>query len=134
MIPKFFIKYKLRQYIDFYFLSKTQNADCDLSAHLVRWMTAFLIDHEQRVNIGDGVSRPGYPNRGVPQGTLSGPKHFLVHINDLRTSCPIYEYLDDSTIFELCNQSRVSVIQDSANITVQWSSDSDMRINTSKTQ
>ena len=43
----------------------------------------------------------------VNQGTFSGPKHFLVHINDLRTPCPIYKYVDDSTIFEICNQNRV---------------------------
>ena len=95
----------------------------ELPAHLVRWMAAFLLDRERRVKIGDAVSRPGY-----------GSKHFLVHINDLRTPCPIYKYVDDSTIFEICNQSRVSVIQDSANIIVQWSSDNDMRINTGKTK
>ena len=64
---------------------------------------------------------------------MSGPKHFLVHINDLRTPCPIYKYVGDSTVFEICNQSRVSVIQDSGNIT-QWSSDNDIRINTNKTK
>ena len=106
----------------------------ELPAHLVRWMAAFLLDREQRVKIGDAVSRPGYPNGGVHQGTLSRPKHVLVHINDLRTPCPVYKYVDDSTIFEICNQSRVSVIQDSANIIAQWSSDNDMRINTCKTK
>ena len=79
-------------------------------------MAAFLLDREQRVKIGDAVSRPGYPIGGVPRGTLSGTKHFLDHINDLQTPCPICKYVDDSTIFEICNQSRVFVIQDSANI------------------
>ena len=65
---------------------------------------------------------------------MSGLKHVFVHINDLRTPCPIYKYVDDSTIFEICNQSRVSVIQDSANIIAQWFSDNDIRINTSKTK
>ena len=73
--------------------------EMELPAHLVRWMSAFLLDREQRVKIGDAVSRPGYPNGGVHQGTLSGPKHSLVHINDLRTTCPIYKYIDYSTLF-----------------------------------
>ena len=82
----------------------------EVPAHLVRWMAAILLDREQRANIWDAVSKSGYPNGGVPQGTLSRPKHFLVHINDLQTPCHIYNYGDDSTIFEICNQDMVSVI------------------------
>ena len=90
----------------------------EVPAHLVRWMAAFSLDREQMVNIGDAVSKPGYPNGSVPQGPLSGPTHFLVHINDLQTPCPIYKYVDDSTIFEICNQYMVYVFQDSADLTL----------------
>ena len=61
----------------------TKLCDMILPAHLVRWMAAFLIDRQQSVQIGDTVSNIGYPNGGVPQGTLFGPKNFLVQINDL---------------------------------------------------
>ena len=44
----------------------------NLPAHIVRWMAAFLLDREQTVKIGEYVSQPGYPNGGVPHGTLSG--------------------------------------------------------------
>jgi len=33
-----------------------------------------LLDHEQRVKIGASVSKPGYPNGGVPQVISSGSK------------------------------------------------------------
>ena len=68
-----------------------------------------------------------------PQGTLSGPKDFLVHINDLTTPCPIYKYVDDSTIFEICSTGDVSRIQESADIASKWSQDSDKTIITTKT-
>ena len=51
-----------------------------------------------------------------------------------QTPCPIYKYVDDSTIFEICNQDMVSVIQDSADVVEQLSCNNDMRINTTKTK
>ena len=106
----------------------------NLPAHIVRWMTAFLLAREQTVKIGESVSQPGYPNGGVPQGTLSGPKNFLVYINDLRTPYSIYKYVDDSTIFEICNPTSLSVLQQSAAIIANWSIDNGRRINTMETK
>ena len=71
-----------------------------LPAHILRWMATCLLDRAQRVKLGNEDSHSGHPNGGVPQGTLSGPKCFLVYINDLRTTVPLYKYVDDSTLFE----------------------------------
>ena len=105
-----------------------------LPAHLVRWMAAFLIDRQQSVRIGDTVSNKGYPNGGVPQGTLSGPNNFLVLINDLQTPCPICKYVDDSAIFGICNNTSVPMLQKSADIITDWSRHNDMRINATQTK
>ena len=47
----------------------------EVPAHLVRLM-AFLLDREQRVKIGDALSKPGYPNGGVPKGLYQGQNTF----------------------------------------------------------
>ena len=105
-----------------------------LPAYLVRWMAAFLIDRQQSVKIGDTVSSIGYPNGGVPQGTLSAPKNFLVQINDLQTPCPMFKYVDDSTVFDVCNNSSVPMLQESADVITDWSRNNDMRINATNTE
>ena len=50
-------------------------------------------------------------NGGVPQGTLSGPKDFLMYINDLNTPTHIGKYVDDSTIYEIVQGQAESCIQ-----------------------
>ena len=67
-------------------------------------------------------------------GTLSGPKNFLVQINDLQTPCPMFKYVDDSTVFDVCNNSSVPMLQESADIITDWSRNNDMRINATKTK
>ena len=75
----------------------------DLPPYIRRWIATFLLDRTQQVKIGNNFSPPGHPKGGVPQGTLLGPKCFLVYINDLETPIPLYKYVDDSTLFEICH-------------------------------
>ena len=70
----------------------------------------------------------------MPQGTLSGPKDFLIQINDLNTPCETYKYVDDSTIFEICKTDTISIIQEAADVAANWTKTNDMRINASKTK
>ena len=97
-------------------------------------MATFLLDRVQRVKIGNEYSHPGYPSGGVPQRTLSGPKCFHVYINDLRTTVPLYKYIDDGTLFEICDRNDVSVIQESVDIAAKWTEQNDMKINSEKSK
>ncbi len=74
-------------------------------------------------------------NAGVPQGTLLGPTCFLLHVNDLRPSCPTIKYVDDSTVWEACSGSAgESCIQSCAEEIVEWSRRNRMLINCDKTK
>ncbi len=69
------------------------------------WVTNNLCDCRQRVKIGFTISKWSHLKTGVPQGTLLGPVAFLLHVNDLQTVCPSIRYVDDSSIWEVCNRS-----------------------------
>ena len=107
---------------------------CDLPPHIRRWIATFLLDRTQQVKIGNKFSPPGHPNGGVPQGTLLGPKCFLVYINDLETPVPLYKYVDDSTLFEICHRKSESVLQHSVDIAARWTVHNDMKINSDKSK
>ena len=106
----------------------------DLPEHIIRWMAAFLLDINQRVKIGKHYSQSGLPDGGVPQGTLSGPKCFLIYINDLETPVHLYKYVDDSTLFEVCERNGVSLMQESVDIASKWTEENYMKLNNEKSK
>ena len=95
-------------------------------------MATFLLDRAQQVKIGNEYSHSGHPNGGVQQGTLSEANCLLVYIHDLRTTVPLYMYVDGSTLFEICDRKGVSVIQESVDIAARWTEQNDMNINAEK--
>ena len=105
-----------------------------ISAPILRWMAAFLLDRTQRVKIGNNYSHTGHPNGGVPQGTICGPKCFMMYINNLSTPVPSYKYVDDSTLFEICEMNSISLMQESVDIAAEWTKNNDMKINSEKSK
>ena len=98
----------------------------DLPPHVRRWIATFMLDRTQQVKIGNNFSPPGHPKGGIPHGILLGPIYFLVYINYLETPAPLYKYVDDSTLFEICHRKSESVLQHSVDIAARWTRGSDI--------
>ena len=106
-----------------------------LPTFLVDWYSDFLRDRKQRVKIGDTTSEWASVCAGVPQGTLTGPTSFLLHINDLQTACAHVKYVDDTSLWESCNISGSdSKLQQAADQVNVWTSRNKMQLNTGKTK
>ena len=72
-----------------------------ISGQIFGLIHSFLSNRQLRVVL-DGKSSQEYPvNAGVPQGSILGPKRFLLYINDLPdyVICDIAIYADDTTLF-----------------------------------
>ena len=47
---------------------------------------------------------------------------------------PLYKYVDDSTLFEICHRKSESVLQHSVDIAARWTVHNDMKINSDKSK
>ena len=108
-------------------------ASMGISDFLMRWVTSFLCGRCQCTKLGDIVSEWTTINTGVPQGTLLGPVGFVIHINDLHTDVNISKYVDDSSLWEVCDRlAGDSQLQRAADQALQWSENNHMVVNSDK--
>ena len=66
-----------------------------------RWISSYLTNRKQFVNIGDASSDLLDINMGVPQGSTLGPLLFILYINDMSnplSSLEVVHFADDSTL------------------------------------
>ena len=77
-----------------------------ISGQVFGFIFSFLRNRRLRVVL-HGKSSQEYPvNAGVPQGSIHGPTHFLLYINDLPHDviCNNAIYADDTTLYSKCDQ------------------------------
>ena len=79
-----------------------------LPSFVVRWLTSFLCERQQRVPMGGHTSDWLRVLGGVKQGTRTGPIAFLFMINDLLSNRYHAKFVDDTTVRELCEDLRTT--------------------------
>ena len=112
---------------------------------LLNWCASFLRNRQQRVKVQNVKSGWNLINGGVPQGTKLGPLFFLVMINDLTTTVPMYTFFDDVTMSEIISlhpnhEAKITIastsyhLQDEINAVTRWTSTNNMKFNEKKTK
>ena len=88
------------------------------------WISSFLSDRHQYVNINNNLSKRVPVTSGVPQGSVLGPVLFIYYINDLpdAVKCLLKLFADDSKAYmPILMASQHQILQESINNLVTWS-------------
>ena len=87
------------------------------------------------MKINNCVSEWKSPSGGTPQGTKSDPQDFKKVVKDMKAQLPLYKYVDNTTLYEVCARNTQSaVLQQSANEVKDWCDRNKMIINGKKTK
>jgi len=102
---------------------------------LLAWFGSYLSNRQQRVRANQSFASWKELKGGMPQGSWLGPLSFLVLIDDLSTGCPVYKYVDDSTLSEALQRhcSSSDMTHFFTNL-LDWIAKNDMQLNLSKTK
>ena len=77
-----------------------------ISGQIFGLISSFLSNRRLQVVLGGKSSQEHPLNVGVPQGSILGPTHFLLYIDDLLDDviCDMAIYADDTTLYSKCDQ------------------------------
>ena len=108
----------------------------------LRWITSYLTDRQQYVQIDDCTSTTLPVMFGVPQGSILGPVLFNLYVNDLSGVLPqsvdCHQYADDTTLLSHCKPACLHVgeanIQLALDAVETWSKNNNLVLNPTKTK
>ena len=114
-----------------------QLIEAGIDNHLIAWIKHFLTGRKQRVVLNGTGSSEVDVTSGVPQGSVVGPKLFLLYINDL-PSCvksQVSLFADDTLMFNCVSTAdELIAFQKDIESLERWSDTWGMKFNVAKTK
>ena len=101
---------------------------------ILRWITDFLTDKTQQVQLEGRKSSTAPVLSGVPQGTVLGPLLFLLYINDLseRTTSDVWLFADDCLLYKQLPDTDTDTLQRYLDALISWEEDWQMAFHPEK--
>ena len=106
-----------------------------IKGKLHNWISDFLLNREQRVQIRNATSEWTNVLSGVPQGSVLGPVLFLIYVNDIvmNIKSTIKLFADDAKIYRpIKNDNDHQALQDDLKRIENWSRKWLLKLNASK--
>ena len=110
-----------------------------IGGYVLKWFQEYLCDRVQCTKYNNSVSSEKNTQFGVPQGTVLGPKLFIMYINDIVLHvkrCQIQLFADDTLLFSV-GENVKSVIEDlnyDLKNLYRWLTDNNLKLNINKTK
>ena len=97
-----------------------------ISGNVLGWISSFLNDRTQCVNINNETSASALVTSGIPQGSVLGPLLFVIHINNLpqvvNSKSFVIPFADDTKVFrEINSEQYVNILQKDIDNLLNWS-------------
>ena len=100
------------------------------------WISSFLGNRKQFVQIPGGISEIGSVTSGVPQGTVLGPVLFLILIGDITKNLShskVSSFADDTRLYSsIKNEDDCDNLQKDLDIVYKWAIENNMQFNSQK--
>ena len=104
----------------------------------LEWFVGYLSVWKQSVCVRDAKTKWIEVQRGVPQGSVLGPRLFIVYVNDLPQviqNSAVTQYADDTTTTLVANDvNSLEKLDEGLQHVMKWTDDNKLKMNTKKTQ
>ena len=106
-----------------------------IKGQLLEWITDWLSNRSQQVQVKGSLSDWAMVKSGVPQGSVLGPVLFLIYVNDRdeKVTCNISKFTDDTKIYDsVPNREAARMMQNDLNKMYEWCKDWQVELNVGK--
>lgn len=109
-----------------------------LSQDIIRWFHSYLSDRQQLVDVSGTSSSCVGIRCGVPQGSILGPRLFLIYVNDMSGAInnKLLLYADDSAILVADKQILTieTILENELGTVSDWLIDNNLSLHLGKTE